>query len=50
MAGSKVRGGHGAQFLQARQPDLKGAVQQDRQVGWVHQMIVDAILKSEKMA
>ena len=38
------------QFLETRQADLEGAVQQDRQVGWVHLMIVDAIWKSEKMA
>jgi hypothetical protein len=33
------------QFLQARQPDLKGAMKQDRQFGWVHQMILGAVLK-----
>jgi hypothetical protein len=40
----------GQQLLKARQADLEGAVQQDRQVSWVHPSILDAIFKGEKMA
>ena len=36
------------QLLQARQPHLEGAVEQDRQVGWMHPMILDARRESEK--
>jgi hypothetical protein len=32
-------------FLQARQPGLKGSVEQDRQFGWVHPMILGAVSK-----
>jgi hypothetical protein len=33
------------QLLQPRQPDLKGAMKQDRQFSWVHQMILGAVSK-----
>ena len=36
------------QLLQARQAHLEGAVEQDRQVGWMHPMILDARRESEK--
>jgi len=42
-----VRGGQ--QLLQTRQPDLEGAMKQDRQFGWVHQMILSVFRKSEKL-
>ena len=38
------------QLLQARQPNLEGAMKQDRQFGWVHQMILSVFRKSEKLA
>jgi hypothetical protein len=37
------------EFLQARQPDLKGAMKQDCQFGRVHPMILDTFHESEKL-
>jgi hypothetical protein len=40
----------GEQFLQARQTNLEGVVQEYRQFGWMHPMILDAIESGEKLA